>query len=296
METILINRKSLLEKHKKSDYWFDYEYNLNLYSGANQDCIYCDGENEMIEFDPFAEIKIKLNAPSLLEIELSNKRIKGIIGLGAMTDPYNPFEKRYELTRKTLEILKKYEYGVIIITRSKLLERDLELLTQINQKEKVICVVKIACADNEMAKKVEPDASTPDERFRMIKALTDRNITTGVAFMPVLPFINDQEDNINKIIEKAKMSGASFVYPWFDIYLFPEKRRFYFHNLDKHFPGMKEKYQKTFGDEILCQSPDKERLIALIEAKCVKENIICNLEEINRLFDKKTDFEQLSLL
>lgn len=295
MSEKLIESKVLLQRVKKGNHWFGYDYNMNLYRGCLHGCIYCDSRSDCYEVGDFEEVKIKINALEILEKELASKRTKGIIGMGSMSDPYNPYEKKYELTRKSLNLMEKAGYGVFIITKSVLVLRDIDLLKAINKKTKAIVGITITTSDDDLAKLIEPNVSSSSERFEVLKVLNECGIDAGVLLMPVLPFINDTEENVRGIVEKASLSKAKFIYPWFGVTLRDSQREFFYSNLEKKIPGLKQKYEKKFGSKYACESPNAKQLYETLSLICRNKGILYKMEDINSLFVYKEETEQISL-
>ena len=295
MSEKLIESKVLLQRIKKGNQWFGYDYNINLYRGCLHGCIYCDSRSDCYEVGDFEEVKIKINALEILEKELASKRTKGIIGMGSMSDPYNPYEKKYELTRKSLSIMEKAGYGVFIITKSSMVLRDIDLLKAINKKTKAIVGITITTSDDDLAKLIEPNVSSSSERFEVLKVLNECGIDAGILLMPVLPFINDTEENVKGIVEKASLSKAKFIYPWFGVTLRDSQREFFYNNLEKKFPGLKQKYEKKFGDKYACARPNAKQLYETLSVICKNKEIPYKMEDINSLFVYKEGIEQISL-
>jgi DNA repair photolyase len=269
---------------------------MNLYRGCIHGCIYCDSRSECYGIDNFEEIKVKVNAIDLLKEKLMKKRNKGIIGMGSMSDPYNPVERKYLLTRRSLELIREEKFGVFLITKSDLVLRDMSILSDINKNHKAIVGLTITTFDDELALKIEPHVTKSSMRFEAIRKLSDDGITAGVLLMPVLPFINDNPENIINIIKAAATSGAKFIYPWFGVTLRQNQRDYFYERLDENFPGIKAKYVKTFGYKYSCDSPNSEELYQVFQESCEEHGILYRMEDINKLFVAKPEFEQLSLL
>lgn len=248
-----IESKSILIKAKDPSSWFGVNYYMNIYRGCMHGCIYCDSRSDCYHVENFdQDIAIKKNAIELLRKELSNKKEKGLIGFGSMSDAYIPLEKDYQMTRKALEVIKEFKYPVFILTKSNLILRDLDLLMAINEENYACITFTITCYQDELAKIIEPKAPLPSERFKAMKILSDAGIKVGVMLAPILPFIEDNEDNIKNIIEMAKQNGASFVFPTFGVTLRDKQRDYYYQKLDKYFPNMKDKYIKKYNNKYFC--------------------------------------------
>ncbi|THB65999.1 MAG: radical SAM protein, partial [Spirochaetaceae bacterium] len=202
--------KTLLTSVKQPEPWFGLKYNMNLYRGCQHQCIYCDSRSECYQIENFSEIQIKINALEKLSDEIRRKRVKGTIGLGSMNDPYMPIEKERKLTQGALQIIAKAKFPVHVITKSDLILRDIEILKAINQVYAAVSFT-ITTADDELSKKIEPGAPVSSRRFAAIKMLTESGITSGVTMMPILPYINDDEENIRRLINMAADVGAKYI-------------------------------------------------------------------------------------
>ena len=222
-----IEAKTLLSSVHGSDRIFGLKYNLNLYRGCPHQCIYCDSRSECYGIENFNDTLVKVNAPELLARELARKRVKGPIGTGSMSDPYNPLEAHYLLTRRVLEVIARFAFPVHIITKSDLVVRDLDLLVEIHHAQAAVCFT-ITTTDDELARQVEPGAPLPSARLAAMQALAARGIPVGASLMPVLPFLEDNEDNITAIVDQTAAHGGSFLIPWFGMSLRDRQREWYY--------------------------------------------------------------------
>ncbi|MEG0388683.1 MAG: radical SAM protein, partial [Niameybacter sp.] len=207
----LIQAKTLIVKNKMPEFWFGHDYNMNIYKGCSHGCIYCDSRSECYRVDDFDRVRAKDNALTLIEQELRKKRDMAVIGTGSMSDPYNPKERKYLLTRQALEIIKNTGHGVAIATKSSLITRDIDLLVEINQKAPVCTKLTVTICEDSLSQCIEPHIDISSKRFSAIKEMSEQGIFTGVLLWPVLPFVTDTEENILGIVEKAHQSGANFV-------------------------------------------------------------------------------------
>ncbi len=268
-----IQAKVLLSYVKQPDPWFGLRYNMNLYRGCEHRCVYCDSRSECYQIDNFdREVLIKANALDLLRKELSRKRVKGTIGTGSMNDPYMPLEKEVNLTGRALEIIAQFRFPVHVVTKSDLVLRDLDTLIEIN---KVYAAVSftVTTADDELGKKLEPGAPLVSARFRAMRVLAKHGIRTGVTLMPILPFIEDTEENITAIVEQACEHGATYFIPWFGMSLRDRQRAYYYAQLDRLFPGLRQRYERTYGDRYDCPAPNADRLAKLFYELCERHSI-----------------------
>lgn len=288
-----IDAKTLLSKNKYPNYWFGGDYTLNLYKGCSHGCIYCDSRSDCYRIDNFDSVKVKKDALLLLEKELKSKKEKGVIGIGAMSDTYNPFEKELEITRKALKLINKYGYGVALDTKSDLIVRDIDIFKEIASDNNVICKITITCADDELSKKIEPNVCASSKRFEAIKKLSEAGIFTGVLFTPILPFINDDEKNIKGVIRLAHENGAAFVFSMYGVTLRDTQREYFYQCLDELFPNMSYRYRRVFRMKYMCQI-DKHK-IELFENECRKYGLLYKMEDIIKAYKKEKN-KQLTLL
>lgn len=292
MEEIIA--KTILQRSKPSmDYWIYQDYNINLYRGCSHGCIYCDSRSLCYGIDHFDIVKPKKDAINILESELMRKRIKGICGMGAMSDPYNPLEKNLKLTRKALKLLKRYGFGATITTKSNLVTRDIDVLKEINRNASVLVNITITTADLKLQKLIEPYASTTHERFKALKALNDNGIKAGIILTPILPFINDTIDNLDEIIKMCVTHNVHHIFAMFGMTLRDIQKDYYYEKLDKDFPGLKKKYIETYKNKYYCDSLNAGFLYKHLERKCTENNILFRIKDINKDFVKKP--KQLSL-
>lgn len=260
--------------------WFGCRYNMNLYRGCQHQCIYCDSRSECYGIEDFNDVLVKVNALDLLRDELPRKRVKGTIGTGAMSDPYTPVETEYNLTGRSLEIIADQGFGAFIITKSDMVLRDLPTLRTINEATYAAVGFTITTADDELARKLEPGAPLPSARLRAIQELASAGIYTGVMLMPVLPFIEDNWANILDIVTKASDCGAQFVIPWFGMTMRDRQREHFYVCLDHHFPGLRLKYQRTYGNRYSCGVPDAVDLSTKINAECDRLGVVTDLAKV----------------
>ncbi|WP_455539262.1 radical SAM protein [Terrisporobacter sp.] len=291
-----IHAKTILYKHTHTDSWFGLDYGINIYRGCSHGCIYCDSRGDCYQISDFDTVKVKENALEILQKELQSKRKKGVVGVGAMSDTYNHFEKKYEFTRNALKLINKYDFGLSIDTKSKMVLRDLDLIKEINEKNPVIIKLSITTTDENLAKIIEPHASTPNERFETIKALSDANIFTGILLMPVLPFLTDNEKNIKDIVKRAHESGAKFIYTYMGTTLRNGCYQYYHQKLRENFPGLSEKYYSVYKYDKECLSSKARELFEVFKSECDKYNILYKMEDIIKAYKNRPNkFEQLSL-
>lgn len=290
-----IEAKTILQRiSHPTDDWFMVDYNMNLYKGCSHGCIYCDSRSENYRIENFSTVRSKKNAIEILEQELIHKKIKGVIGMGAMSDPYNPLEKTSLLTKKALELILKYGYGVSIATKSDLILRDIDILSEIAKKNICHVSLTITCASDDLSKRIEPHVQPSSVRFEVIRQLKARGISVGILMMPILPFINDTTDNIDGLIHQANQVNADYIYPFFGVTLRNIQRDYYYEQLDLLFPGLKEKYQKAFGLHYVCHSPRHKDLYLHFQKEMQKTSMLSSMVAINQQLLRKKGTEQIS--
>lgn len=252
---------------------------MNIYRGCQHGCIYCDARSDCYNMvHDFEDIEAKENAPVLLERALRSKRKRCMVGTGAMSDPYIPLEQELCLTRKCLEIIDKYEFGVTLHTKSASILRDLDLLKSINKKSRAVVQMTLTTYDDALCKVIEPNVSTTKQRFEALKILRDNGIATVVWLSPFLPFINDTKQNINGLLDycdEAQVKGI--ICFGIGLTLRSGNREYFYSQLDRHFPKLKENYIKTYGNSYEITSPNNAELMKIINTRCVNENIMHNV-------------------
>jgi DNA repair photolyase len=246
-----INAKSIIRKHKKIDSWFLSRYGMNLYRGCVHNCLYCDGRAEKYNVDgEFGEdVVVKLNAIDVLKRELDSKRKriplkKGFIMVGGgVGDSYQPVEKKYNLTRKTLEHLYSKDFPVHILTKSTLVERDLDIIKKINKKNKSIISFSFSSTIEEISSIFEPGVPSPKERLETLKTFKAEGIATGMFLMPVIPFVTDKPDILKKTIRDACDANIDFII-FSGMTLKPGRQMdFFYKHLKKNYPDLLTDYK-----------------------------------------------------
>ena len=260
---------------------FTSDYGINMYRGCTHGCIYCDSRSKIYQMNhKFEDIEVKENAIELLKKELIRRK-PCMIGTGAMTDPYIPLESRLEFVRKALQLVYRYGFGWACITKSDLVLRDIDLLRKINEKTKVVVQVTITTADDELCRLVEPNVCPTSRRVEVLNKLNEANIPTVVWLCPILPHINDTEENINTILDwciDANVKGVLNM--GMGLSLREGNREYFYEMLDERFPGVKEKYIDEFGDSYFIHSKDNRRLRSILRKRCEENGIMHNQDEI----------------
>ncbi len=261
---------------------------MNLYRGCTHGCIYCDSRSRCYHMDhDFEDIEVKENAIELLEKALRSKRKKCMIGTGAMTDPYIPLELELGNVRKALELIYKYGFGVTLQTKSDRILRDLDLLSRINKSTKCVVQMTLTTYDDDLCRKIEPNVCVTSERVRVLKILRDSGIPTVVWLCPILPFINDTKENIAGIMDyctDVKVYGV--ICFGMGLTLREGNREYFYRQLDRCFPGLKDRYIYEYGSQYEVRSRNHESLMNLFRDKCDKSGIKYNIEEIFTYLNK----------
>lgn len=264
---------------------------MNLYRGCSHGCIYCDSRSKCYHIEHnFEDIEIKRNAIELLENALKRKRKKCMLGTGSMTDPYIPLESIIGNVRKALALANQYGFGFTLITKSDRVLRDLDLLKSINDKTKCVVQMTLTTYDEDLSKKIEPNVSTTKERFEALKKLNEAGISTVVWLCPILPFINDTEENIRGILEyciEAKVYGV--ICFGMGLTLREGSREYFYSQLDRLFPHMKEKYIRTYGTQYQLSSPKHNELMRLFHQICEDNGI---MHDNSKIFEYLYNFEE----
>lgn len=290
-----IPAKTILQKNKSSD-WFGNDYNMNLYRGCCHGCIYCDSRSECYHVEDFDTVRAKENALATLRDELQRKVRTGVIGTGAMSDPYNPFEESELLTYHALELINAYNFGVTVITKSPLITRDIELYRDISEHSPVLCKMTVIAADDDLCRVIEPNVAPASERFEALAKMSESGLFTGITLMPVLPFIEDSEENILRIVRTAHECGVRCIYPFFGVTLRTNQREYFLRELDKRFPGsrLKEQYIRYYGSRYECVSPNAKRLWRTFTEECDRFGILYNMRSIVSAYKRGYGDMQLS--
>lgn len=274
------------------------ENGMNLYRGCSHGCIYCDSRSRCYHMEHlFEDIEVKANAIQLLEAALRRKRKKCMIGTGAMTDPYIPLELELCHVRKTLELVERYGFGFTVITKSDRILRDLDLLKRINEKNKCVVQMTVTTMDEALCRKVEPNVCTTARRFEVLDILRDAGIPTVVWLCPILPYLNDTPENVAGIVERCAQAGVRGIICFgMGLTLRDGNREYFYRQLERHFPGLKERYIREYGNQYVVSSPRQRELMELFHRKCEEYGIIHNNDEIFTYlhqFEEKSE-EQLS--
>ena len=271
---------------------------MNVYRGCTHGCIYCDSRSKCYQFThPFEDIEVKRNAPELLEQALKSKRKKCMIGTGAMSDPYMHCEEELRLTRRCLEIILKYGFGAAVQTKSDRILRDIDLLDEINRSAKCVVQMTLTTYDDDLCKILEPNVCNTGRRIEVLERMRERGIPTVVWLTPILPFLNDTEENVAAILNECARVGVKGVIDFgMGLTLREGDREYYYAALDRHFPGMKERYIARYGNAYELPSPNAKKLKAVFRQICREHGILSTPDECFRYINELPEkYPQMSM-
>jgi DNA repair photolyase len=273
-------------------------HGMNIYRGCTHGCIYCDSRSKCYQFThPFEDVEVKQNAPELLERALKSKRKRCMIGTGAMSDPYMHCEEELQLTRKCLEIIRKYGFGLAIQTKSDRILRDIDLLDEINRTAKCVVEITLTTYDDALCRILEPNVCNTKRRIEVLEEMQKRGIPTIVWMTPLLPFINDTEENVTAILNECARVGVKGVIDFgMGMTLRDGDREYYYAALDKYFPGLKERYIQTYGNAYEIPSPNAGTLRQIFRQICQKNNMLCTPDDcFHYMRELPEEYTQMSL-
>ena len=273
-------------------------YGMNIYRGCSHGCIYCDSRSLCYQFThDFEDIEVKENATELLEAALRSKRKKCMIGTGSMSDPYMHCEEKLGLTRKCLEIVKKYGFGIAIQTKSDRILRDIDLLEEINKEAKCVVQMTLTTYDDGLCSIIEPNVCNTKRRIEVLEKMQERGIPTVVWLTPILPYINDTEENVGAILDECiRVKVKGIIDFGMGLTLREGDREYFYAALDKHFPGLKQKYIEHYGNVYEVSSPNAGKLTKLLKSKCKEHNIMYTPDEcFNYMREFPEKYKQMSL-
>jgi DNA repair photolyase len=256
-------------------------FGMNLYRGCTHGCVYCDSRSLCYQFThPFEDVEVKQNAPELLEKALRAKRRPCMIGTGSMSDPYQPCEERLQLTRRCLEIIRRYGFGATLLTKSDRILRDADLLEEIHRETRCVVQMTLTVWDEEQSRILEPGVCTTRRRVEVLREMQRRGIPTVVWLCPVLPYLTDTEENLRPILEACAETGVRGIVSFgMGMTLRDGSREYYYAALDRHFPGLKERYIRRYGSAYEVPSPRSGALTAYFRSFCASHGILSAPED-----------------
>lgn len=266
----------------KSTAWFGTDHTVNLYRGCCHGCLYCDSRSDCYRNPDFDRVTAKSDALRILRDELARKVRPAFISMGAMSDPYNPFEEELLLTRHALELIDAYDCGVSVDTKSDLIVRDIDLYQSIQAHSPVICKLTVTTVDEDLAAKVEPRAPSPARRLAAIRSLAQAGVFCGVLLMPVLPFLEDRPEQVLSVVDRSADAGAKFIYSGFGVTMRQGQREYFLRELDRAFPGehLSRRYLARYGDRYRCPSPRARELWEVFAARCRERGLLYQMPHI----------------
>ncbi len=273
---------------------------MNLYRGCTHGCIYCDARSTCYQMQhAFEDVEVKKNGPELLEQALRRKRKRCMIGTGAMSDPYQPLEKELRLTRRCLELIDEYGFGLAIQTKSDLILRDLDLLKSISRKTKCVVQITLTTSDEDLCRILEPGVCTTKRRIEVLRILKEEGINTLAWMTPILPFLNDTKENIEGILDACAREKVYGIMNFgIGLTLRDGDRQYFYRKLDHHFPGLKQRYVETYGNAYELPVPEEKKLMAFLIDFCRKNKMEWRSEELFAYlhrFEDRQEGKQLSL-
>jgi DNA repair photolyase len=273
-------------------------YGMNIYRGCSHGCIYCDSRSACYGFThPFEDVEVKRNAPELLERALMSRRRRCVIGTGSMSDPYMHCEEQLCLTRRCLEIISKYGFGAAIQTKSDRILQDIDLLDEINRSAKCVVQITLTTYDDELCRILEPNVCNTKRRIEVLKEMQKRGIPTVVWLTPILPFINDTVENVTAILNECVRVGVKGIIDFgMGMTLREGDREYYYAALDRHFPGMKQRYIQRYGNAYELPSPRAGELREIFQRICKANNIMSTPDECFRFMSELPEkYSQVSM-
>ncbi len=270
---------------------------MNLYRGCQHGCIYCDSRSRCYQMEhPFEDIAVKENAIELLSDALRRKRRPCMVGTGAMTDPYTPLERELGLTRQALEVIARNGCGVAIQTKSDLILRDLDMLKRINDRTKAVVQMTLTTYDDDLCRLIEPNVAPTSRRVEVLRACREAGIPTVVWLCPILPWINDTRENIRGIVDLCAGAGVRGILHFgMGLTLRDGSREYFYTQLDRRFPGLKERYIRTYGRAYELKSPNEAALERLLGQECRKYGIELNKDRLFRWMAEFPGSGQMSI-
>ncbi len=273
---------------------------MNPYRGCLHGCIYCDSRSKCYGMPhDFEDVEVKRNAPELLEDALRRRRRRCMIGTGAMCDPYLPIEKEERITRRCLEIIHRYGFGAAVLTKSDLVLRDLDILKRINADTKCVVQMTLTTCDEALCRILEPNVCTTQRRFEVLCRMRDEGIPTYVWLSPILPFINDTEENLMGVLDYCFAAGVKGILTFgMGVTLREGDREYFYSKLDAHFPGLKDRYIRQFGNAYNCESPNSTKLMRIFRQACKAHGVMCSQDAIFadlQTFEDKRAVDQMRL-
>ncbi len=284
------DREHFVRVRKRAMHYADYKTvllannTMNIYRGCSHGCIYCDSRSACYQIGhPFEDIEVKRGADKILDNQLLRRRKKAMINSGSMCDPYIPLEDELRLTRRCLEAVARRGFGLSILSKSDRMLRDMDLFEEINRRQKCVVCTTLTTFDETLCKKLEPNVSATAARVNVLMECKKRGIPTVVWLTPILPFLGDTEANVNGLLDYCVAAGVRGVLSFgMGLTLREGDREYFYAQLDRLFPGLRQRYIDAFGLSYVCNSPNSGRLMALLAARCEKHGILYDPDAVFR--------------
>lgn len=275
--------RQVIHPAKSPTRWFGIDFHANLYWGCPHGCLFCDLVADCRPGEDFSKITHRPDVLEILSRELAGKPKDAVISFGSAADPYNPAEAEEKLMRRALEMVDAAGLGAAVTTKGDLILRDLDLLKRIAAHSPLVVIFPISTYSDAVCRKLEPEAPKPSERFRTLGKLAAEGILCGVKMIPVIPFLNDTEDNVRDIIRSSRNAGARFVYPSFGIQFREGQREHFMMMIEKEFPGLRNVFMDTYGLRSACVSLQAPKLKKTFVIECKKQKMLYGMKEIVQL-------------
>lgn len=268
---------------------------INLYRGCQHGCIYCDSRSRCYHMDHrFEDVAVKKNGIELLDLALKRKRRPCMIATGTMSDPYTPIEEDLMMTRRALEVIERHGCGISILTKSDLILRDLDILARINRRSKAVVQMSLTTMDENLCRLIEPAVCTTQKRIEVLHRCQKMGIPTVVWLSPILPWLNDTPENIRGIVESCAAAGVKGIIQFgMGLTLREGSREYYYTQLDRKFPGLKERTIRTYGSAYELRSAHHRELEELFHSLCAKYGIWHDNDQIFQWLGRLEEPEQL---
>ena len=268
---------------------------INLYRGCQHGCIYCDSRSRCYHMDHrFEDVAVKKNGIELLDLALKRKRRPCMIATGTMSDPYTPIEEDLQMTRRALEVIERHGCGISILTKSDLVLRDLDILARINRRSKAVVQMSLTTMDENLCRLIEPAVCTTRKRIEVLHRCKALGIPTVVWLSPILPWLNDTPENIRGIVESCAAAGVKGIIQFgMGLTLRDGSREYYYTQLDRKFPGLKERTIRTYGSAYELRSAHHRELEDLFHRLCAKYGIWHDNDQIFQWLGRLEEPEQL---
>ena len=282
-----IDAKTIVTNTKTLNYrYIATEYVMNIYHGCSHGCVYCYARGEYYKIADFDRVKAKKDALRIIRDDLERKTKPGIVGTGGMTDHYNNEEREHKLTRSALELINAYSFGACVLTKSDLVLRDADILSDIKTHSPVCINFSITYAEDPDGLAVEPGAPASSDRFAAIKELAGKGIITGVLLDPVVPYVTDTEENIRGVVKRSKEAGASYIYASISVTMEGVQRDYFFDKMEPIHPGIREKYEKRYKNYYRCRCPGERKLWYAFADECEKQGVVHDMWIANKMIRK----------